>query len=643
MPDQTPLERAATHPRPQRTRARWTDLNGPWGFAYDDADAGLSAGWQQEAAPFTRTIEVPFPPESPASGIGDTAFHPVVWYRRSFEYATSRRGRGRRDVRRKESAGNTPDERLLLHFGAVDYRARVWVNGQLVAEHEGGQTPFSADITDALRGDKAEQVIVVRAEDDPHDLTQPRGKQYWEPESRGIWHSRTTGIWQPVWLEPVGTTHIADVRWTPDAERGILGLRAALNTMPDRPLRLRVHLSLDDLVLADDTYLLTERECARDLQIISANLSTSATRQKYLWSPDYPNLIEAELTLLDGDAVLDEVGSYAGLRSIALLSGQFMLSGRPYYQRLVLQQGYWPESHLAAPSAEALRREAELVKELGFNGVRIHQKVEDPRFLFWCDRLGLLVWGEMANAFVFSPLAVERLTREWLDVVRRDYSHPCIVTWMPINESWGVPALPRDTTQQHYVRALYHLTRAIDPTRPVIGNDGWEHLSNDIWGIHDYTPHGTTIRERYGTPEALARTLIGTDPMPQSHIVTVAGVEYEGQPVLLTECGGIAYAPASGERWYGYDVVPDAEQYLARYAEYIGAILECAPLKGFCYTQLTDTAQETNGLLTADRQHKLDRAQVRAINTAPAKALPAEVVLTIQRQVQERTGEQVQG
>jgi beta-galactosidase/beta-glucuronidase len=641
MAEQSPLERAAEHPRPQRTRARWIDLNGPWGFAHDDADAGLSERWMRESAPFSRTITVPFPPESPASGISDPAFHPIVWYRRTFEWATARGAR--RGLRRRAAGAESADERLLLHFGAVDYRARVWVNGQLVAEHEGGQTPFSADITTALRTDRAEQVIVVRAEDDPHDLTQPRGKQYWEPESRGIWHSRTTGIWQPVWLEPVAPTHIAALRWTPDAERGSLGVAVALNVAPGRPLRLRVRLSLDGATLADDTYTLIGRECAREIQVATGNFSTTATRQRYLWAPEHPNLIEAELTLLDGETAIDAVGSYAGLRSVATAGGQFLLNGRPYYQRLVLQQGYWPESHLAAPSAEVLRREAELVKELGFNGVRIHQKVEDPRFLFWCDRLGLLAWGEMANAFTFSVLAVERLTREWLDVVRRDYSHPCLVTWMPLNESWGVPALPRDPAQQHYVQALYHLTHATDPTRPVIGNDGWEHLSNDIWGIHDYSPHGATLRQRYATPEALARTLAGIDPAPQSHPITVAGTTYGGQPVLLTECGGIAYAPARGERWFGYDTVEDAEQYLARYAEYIGAILDCAPIKGFCYTQFTDTAQETNGLLTADRQHKLDPAQVRAINTAPSKALPAEVVHSIQRRVQAETGKQVMG
>jgi beta-galactosidase/beta-glucuronidase len=625
MTKPSPLDLAAAHPRPQRTRPRWTDLGGPWGFAYDDGDVGLREGWQEGAAPFARTIVVPFPPESPASGIGDEAFHPVVWYRRSFVADDIRDG-----------------ERLILHFGAVDYRARVWVNGQLVATHEGGQTPFSADITGALRGE-GEQTLVVRAEDRPEDLAQPRGKQYWEVESRGIWHSRTTGIWQPVWLEPVGPTHLADIRWTPDIDRATLGLRVALNTPPARPLRLRVTLRLHGDLLADDTYLLTDRELARDIVLPIGNISTSSVRQRFFWTPEYPNLIEATLTLLDGDGILDEVGSYAGLRSVGVAGGQFLLNGRPYYQRLVLQQGYWPESHLAAPSADALRREAELIKELGFNGARIHQKVEDPRFLHWCDRLGLLVWGEMANAFVFTPTAVERLTREWLDVVRRDYSHPCIVTWLPLNESWGVPALPRDAAQRHYVQALYHLTHAADPTRPTIGNDGWEHLANDIWGIHDYTPAGAVLRERYGSPEAIARALAGVEPSPQSRVLALAGVEYAGQPIMITEFGGITHVPETGERWFGYDVVPDREAFEARYADYIDAILDCPTVVGFCYTQFTDTAQETNGLLTADRRPKLDPTRLRAINTAPSRAVPSEVVRSIQQAMERRTGETVFG
>jgi beta-galactosidase/beta-glucuronidase len=603
------MRQAELHPRPQLTRDQWTDLCGTWGFAYDDDGVGLQENWPERSDVFDRTIVVPFPPESRASGIADPGFHPVVWYRRTFNLPVSDR----------------PD-RLLLHFGAVDYCARVWVNGRLVVEHEGGHTPFSADITSALRPDHEEQVVVVRAEDRPTDLTQPRGKQFWEPKPRRIWYHRTTGIWQPVWIEPVSSTHIVDVRWTPDVDRGRLGLQVRLNHAPAHPLHVRVRLTLRDISVADDTYTVERAELVRDIALEPGGVTMS--REQLLWSPRTPNLIDAVITVLDGEQIVDEVRSYAGLRSAGFANGRFLLNGRPYYLRLVLEQGYWPESHLAAPSAEALRREVELTKALGFNGVRIHQKVEDPRFLYWCDRLGLLVWGEMANAFVFSPEAVERFTREWMEVVRRDYSHPCIVTWVPFNESWGVPSLETDPAQQSYVRALYHLTHAIDRTRPVIGNDGWEHLASDVWGVHDYALDGETIRRRYGSAEALERTLTEVQP----HYRTIVLPEYhrQGEPIMLTECGGISYAPAPGEKWYGYGTVSNPDAFLAKYEDLIGAILDCPTIAGFCYTQLTDTEQETNGLLLEDRSPKLDVAAISAINRRASQSIPGEIISSIQ-------------
>ncbi len=593
------------HPRPQMTRECWTDLCGPWGFAHDDADVGLEQGWPERSDPFDRTIIVPFPPESRASGIADPAPHPIVWYRRVFRVSSEDR-----------------QGPLLLHFGAVDYAAQVWVNGKLVARHEGGHTPFQADISRVLTDGNVDQVLVVRAEDQLADLTQPRGKQDWEPEPHKIWYPRTTGIWQPVWLEPVAPTHVAGIHWTPDLDRGLLGFQVTLNRRPDHPLRLRLRLSLRDALLQDLTYHL-ERPDLRAAVALDPGEQAMA-RGRLLWAPEHPNLIDAELTLLDGDQVIDRVQSYAGLRSCGFADGRFLLNGRPYYLRLVLEQGYWPESHLAAPSGDALRREVELVKSLGFNGVRIHQKVEDPRFLSWCDRLGLLVWGEMANAYVFSPMAVERLTREWMEVVRRDVSHPCIVTWVPLNESWGVPALQADPAQRAYVRALYHLTRALDPTRPVIGNDGWEHVASDVWGVHDYEQNPAILRERYGTPEAVERTIREIQPyyrsigLPEAHRL--------GEPVMLTECGGITDAPAPGQPWFGYGHVRDPDAFLARYRDLIDVILDCPTIAGFCYTQLTDTEQETNGLLTADRVPKLNPTAVHAITSRPSKAVPGEAL-----------------
>jgi beta-galactosidase/beta-glucuronidase len=568
-----------------------------WGFAYDDAGRGLDEGWQQRADVFTHTIQVPFPPESPLSGSGDTAYHPIVWYRRTFRVADE-------DARR----------RLLLHCGAVDYRAHVWVNGQLMAMHEGGQTPFSADITTALRPGE-EQVIVMRAEDAPLDLAQPRGKQDWHEEPHAIWYQRTTGIWQPVWLEPVGLTHITHIRWTPDVERGFLSLCVRLQRHDGTvPLRMRVQLSVHGETIADDTYVVMGTEVERHIAFDRARMMDE---DELLWSPEHPNLIDVVLTLLAGDEVIDEVQSYCGLRSIDTDGKNFLLNGHPYYLRFALEQGYWPQSHLAAPGDEALRREVELAKELGFNGVRIHQKVEDPRFLYWCDRLGLLVWGEMANAYVFSPIAIERLAREWLEVLARDYSHPCIVAWVPINESWGVPNLAGDPAQRHYVQALYHLTKALDPTRLTPGNEGFEHSIGDIYGIHDYSCEGSTLRERYGSREAVQRTL--QEVRPGDRALMLPGYEYAKGPLMLTEFGGISLRPESDEPWYGYGTVADRDAFLSKYRELIDAILNCPAISGFCYTQLTDTGQETNGLLTAEREPKLDPAAVREITSSGRK------------------------
>lgn len=596
------------HPRPQLTRPDWIDLGGTWEFAYDDSGQGFDAGWQERADVYTHTIQVPFPPESSASGIGDTSFHPIVWYRRTFHVSPANK-----------------EKRLLLHCGAVDYRASVWVNGQLVATHEGGQTPFSADITSALRAGE-QQVLVIRAQDMPQDLTQPRGKQDWMDQPHEIWYDRTTGIWQPIWLEAVAPTHISHLRWTPDLDRGVLGFSVNLQMHEQTDLRLRVQLSLHGATLADDIYTVLGTVVERQIAFDRAGMMS---REKLLWTPEHPNLVEATLTLLTGNEVVDEVQSYVGLRSVATDTGHFLLNGYPYYLRLVLEQGYWPASHLAAPDAEALRHEVELVKALGFNGVRIHQKVEDPRFLYWCDQLGLLVWGEMANAYVFSPTAMERLTREWIEVLDRDYSHPCIVTWVPLNESWGVPALARDPAQRHYVQALYYLTKALDPTRPVIGNDGWEHVVSDIVSIHDYAFDGATLRERYGSLEAVQRTL--REVQPGNRSVVLPGYQHTHEPIMLTEFGGISYRPQPSTAWFGYGTVTDADAFLSRYRELVDAILESPAIAGFCYTQLTDTQQETNGLLTANREPKFAMATVRSITDRPSASVPGDVIHQMQK------------
>lgn len=583
-------------------------LDGPWGFSYDDANRGLDEHWQDRADVYTRTIQVPFPPESSASGIGDTDFHPIVWYRRTFQMPEAYEGR-----------------RLLLHCGAVDYRASVWLNGQLVITHEGGHTPFFTDITTAL-STGMEQVLVIRAEDIPGDLAQPRGKQDWQEQPHGIWYQRTTGIWQPVWLEPVSSVHILQLRWTPDLDRGTLGMILRLENSESFYVRIRLQLILHDTIIVDDIYQVQGTELQRQIAIDRAGMMN---RDQLLWSPAHPNLIHAKVSILIDGHIVDEVHSYVGLRNVGVERGRFMLNGRPYYLRFVLQQGYWPQTHLAAPDDEALRREVELIKELGFNGVRLHQKVEDPRFLYWCDRLGLLVWGEMANAYIFTTTAMERFVREWMDVLARDYSHPCIVGWAPLNESWGVPNVPRDGAQRHFVQVLYHLTKALDPTRPTIANDGWEHFISDIYSVHDYSFDGEILRERYGSIEAIGRTL--DEVQPSYRFVALPGYQHTNEPIMLTEFGGISYHPHPGAHWYGYGTVQDRDAFLDKYRELVEALLDSPAVAGFCYTQLTDTEQESNGLLTANREPKLDPAAVRAITQRASAAIPGDLISHMQK------------
>ena len=595
------------HPRPTLTRPSWTDLCGTWSFAYDDENTGLHERWHQRVDVFERTIEVPFPPESASSGIGDESFHPVVWYRRNFSRPAA------------QAAGHAPEDRLLLHFGAVDYRATVWVNGQLVATHEGGHTPFSADISTALV-DEDEQAVVVRAEDLPHDRQQPRGKQDWEPTPHVVWYRRTTGIWQPVWLEAVPATRVAAVRWTPDVVSSTLAATVRLHRTHTRPLHVRVQIALGDRDVADDTYAVERDEVTREIRLPST--VTSLGRRGYLWSPEHPNLMTATVSLLEGDTVVDEVGSYTAMRSARARGGRILLNEHPYFLKLVLAQNFWPESHLAAPDRDALRREVELVKELGFNGLRLHQKVEDPRFLHWCDRLGVLVWAEMPSAYEFSTTTVHRLVREWSEVLERDHNHPCVIAWVPINESWGVPAVADDPQQQELVRALFHLTKALDTTRLVVGNDGWEHVVTDITTVHDYTPDARLLRERYGDAGSVEATI--ADLQPGYRAILVSGVTRVGEPVVLSEFGGLTLDTSEGETWHGYGVVTDAASLLKGYRELVDALLDSPAIAGFCYTQLTDTLQEKNGLVTENRHPKIEASEVRRINRRTPAAVPGD-------------------
>jgi beta-galactosidase/beta-glucuronidase len=372
------------------------NLNGFWDFAFDDLDVGLHDEWYTGRSGFGRRIRVPFKFEADQSSIGDRGFHERVWYRREIRIPPSW----------------SEQQRILLHFGAVDYRATVWVNGMVVGAHEGGHTPFTCDITCALNDGRG--VLVVRAEDPPTDRYIPRGKQHWEERPASIFYARTTGIWQTVWMEPVPESYISHVKITPLIDGTVkFAFKIA---HPEAGQFVKV-------VIREDTRFL-----ANSISVASGPLAATALFVDHpkFWSPESPHLYEATLELHTPEGAVDTVETYFGYRSISTQDGKVLLNGNPYYLKTALDQGYWPQSNLTPPSDEAIQADIRMTKELGFNGVRKHQKVEDPRYLYWADKMGLLVSGEMANAYQFNDDSVARVTREWMEVIGRDYNHPCI-------------------------------------------------------------------------------------------------------------------------------------------------------------------------------------------------------------------------
>ncbi len=576
------------YPRPQLVREHWQSLNGQWKFTFDN-----SKQYKHPSDPiqWSHEIEVPFPPESQASGIADRGFHRACWYQREFDI--------------KPEGG-----RILLHFGAVDYHARVWVNGHKVIEHEGGHSSFQADITPAL-GNASHHLLTVYVEDDPHDLAKPRGKQDWQLEPHSIWYPRTTGIWQTVWLERVPHTYIQKLRWTPHFEGFEIGCETFVTGDLEENLSIEVKIQHGRKMLADDQYHVIGGEAHRKIALSDPGIDDS--RNELLWSPEHPTLLDAEVTLRHGDEVLDTVRSYTALRSVNINRDRFMLNGRPYHLKMVLDQGYWPDTLLAAPSDEALRRDVELAKAMGFNGVRKHQKIEDPRYLYWADRLGLLVWEEMPSSYRFTPETINRMVREWSEVIERDYSHPCIIVWVPFNESWGVPNLTSMQAHRNAVEALYHLTRTFDSTRPVIGNDGWEASATDLLGIHDYDGDPERLAARYSS--SVSPQELFDRRRPGGRILTLDGYPHRGQPIILTEFGGITYAkkPEAGVKGvWGYSLADSGQDFLDSYRRLLEVVNETPMFSGFCYTQFADTFQEANGLLMADRSPKLPLAEIYA-------------------------------
>ncbi len=576
------------YPRPQFVRDKWVNLNGEWEFAFDDSDRGNLEGWY-DGRKFDAKIIVPFPYQSEISGINDKAIHEVVWYARSLEW---------RD--------EWKDQDLLLHFGAVDYFTTVWVNGREVGHNRGGHVPFSFDIAPYLN--KSQNRITVRVVD-RNDPYQPRGKQSTSGLPHEIDYYCTTGIWQTAWLEPVPPIRIDSLKITPIFDVGGVELRIYLHA-PSTGWTLEADICEGDCVVATINRKVPMAYGRLFLQIPEAKS----------WSPDSPHLYDLRVRLFDKGELVDDITSYFGMRSVDIRDGKFFLNNEPCYMKMVLDQGYWPEGLLAAPSDEALKSDVEWAKKFGFNGARKHQKIEDPRWLYWCDKLGLMAWGEMANARAWSAQTEEALMAEWQRAVMRDLNHPSIVTWVPVNESMGFPGLREGHPGQYaFLERIVMATRQIDPERPVIDNDGWEHTDvTDVCAIHDYTPTAEGLRKRY-------RDMLEGKGMPKltwvpDKPVFTRGSRDRGQPIMLTEVGGFLTRPnwLPKEQWdvlyKHYGTVGTPEELLDKYRDLMEGLASLPFISGFCYTQLTDVEQEMNGLLTYDRQPKVDPDKIAAIH-----------------------------
>lgn len=586
------------YPRPQMVRADWLCLNGPWQFEIDHGDSGVERGVRERD--LEQSITVPFCPESTLSGIGNTDFLNAVWYRRAVEVPAAWAGK-----------------RVLLHFQAVDYDATVWVNGVEVARHRGGFAPFSADITDHAGPGQA-ALIVVRARDDHRDV-KPLGKQASSYENCGCHYTRTTGIWQTVWLEPVHAVHLERPRITPDLD----GSRFLI----EQPIRGRERGMAVRAILRHEGREVARDERSLDLDLAAQLVLSVPSAQRRLWSISDPFLYDIDLELVAADGrVVDQVRSYAGLRSVAIQGQKVLINGESVFQRLVLDQGFYPDGIWTAPSEEALIADITLSMAVGFNGARLHQKVFEERFLYHCDRLGYLVWGEFgdwggnANMRASSTRWPLTFLTQWLECVQRDYSHPAIIGWCPLNET-QTRIGDRIDDLHDITWGMFLATKAADRSRPVLDTSGYCHRVSiaDIYDCHDYDQNPVTLAERHaGTVEG--RVYANDNKATQS-------IPYAGQPYFVSEFGGAWWhaataAAASGHEYtesWGYGQrVKSLEEFYTRFDGLCTALLQNPGHFGYCYTQLTDVFQEQNGLFNFDRSAKFDNERLRTIQQQPA-------------------------
>ena len=581
------------YPRPQFVRKDWENLNGMWDFKFDDKNVGEKEKWYKSFES-NMQIQVPFTYETKLSGIQDESRHDHIWYHKLIQV----------------DGEKLKTNKYIIHFEGSDFITKLWVNGQYAGSHGGGYARFSFDITNLVKDGENELTVKV---EDSFDIQQPRGKQRWSDENFRCWYVQTTGIWKTVWTEYVPKINLDYVKMTPNIQDFCMEMEVDVNA-PEEFLDGR--LSFEAIVWFEDKLInrtmtaLTQKHVKQSIDMAmkgDINIQMAAKT----WAPEHPYLYDVKFRILDNDKVLDEVGSYCAMREIRIDGSQIMLNGQPLYQRLILDQGYWKDSHLTPPSEEALIEDIDKILAMGYNGLRKHQKTEDERFLYWCDVKGMLVWSEAAAAYQFSDYAVNVFTSEWMEIVKQNYNHPCIITWTPFNESWGIERIKTCKEQQYFTEAIYYLTKSMDKMRPVIVNDGWEHTVSDILTLHDYEKAGDVFKQRYS--EYKEEILKSEVFFNRFYTAFADGYEYKGQPIIISEFGGIAYD--NGDSGWGYGGKETSiENFIKRFDDITTAVKELPHVCDYCYTQVTDVQQEINGLMDINRNFKVEPGIIKEIN-----------------------------
>ena len=576
------------YPRPQFVREEWADLNGCWAFAFDDADAGEREGWPLRGIPQGQTIVVPFSYQTKASGIEDKKRHDVIWYERETAIPASVR----------------EGKRLYLNFEGSDYVTKVWINGLYVGCHTGGYCRFGFDITrEALAAETDTYRITVRCEDG-YDATQPRGKQKWMDAPYGCWYVETNGLWKSVWSECVSATHIVRIRFEPNRETYAADFEAELADAVGAELITEIRK--DGRPVAENSVRILRDKVAYSIDLVNDYESFKI----YWWNYENPALYDITFRLVKDGTVLDEVGSYFGFRAFYTQKDTIILNNGPTYLRMALEQGYYRDSGMTFSSEKEIVDELLLLKELGFNGVRMHQKIEDERFFYYADILGVATWVEMPSAYEFRDATVDKLSVEWVEVIHQHFNHPSVFAWVPFNESWGVPRISCNKREQHFTEAMYYLTKAYDNMRPVISNDGWEHTTTDIVTLHNYDQNPEKFGEFYAMMD---RMLAGENIVDYSQwrLPFVSGYGYRSQPVMITEFAGIGYNTDRTSGGWGYgDKVMNGKAFAERLEGLVAKVRQNHRICGFCITQLTDVESEINGLCDADRKPKTDKNEL---------------------------------